>query len=65
MEQRLGFTTEEAAARQKGTKWFMVGWYTYNGLIWNVNDFLRRWGTMAHDVLLEYGLRPNAVVVAS
>jgi hypothetical protein len=33
-EQRLTITPEEAALRQKGTKWFMVGWYTYIGLIW-------------------------------
>lgn len=36
MEQRLSFTPMEAAARQKGTKWFMVGWYTYIGLIWTL-----------------------------
>ncbi|PVH98960.1 hypothetical protein DM02DRAFT_680576 [Periconia macrospinosa] len=36
MEQRLAFTPEQAAARQSGTKWFMVGWYTYIGLIWTL-----------------------------
>ncbi|KAH7066947.1 hypothetical protein BKA63DRAFT_131649 [Paraphoma chrysanthemicola] len=36
MEQRLSFTPEQAALRQKGTKWFMVGWYTYIGLIWTL-----------------------------
>ncbi|KAH7119934.1 hypothetical protein B0J11DRAFT_582429 [Dendryphion nanum] len=36
MEQRLSFTPEQAASRQKGTKWFMVGWYTYIGLIWTL-----------------------------
>ncbi|PSN73633.1 hypothetical protein BS50DRAFT_191908 [Corynespora cassiicola Philippines] len=36
MEQRLSFTPEQAATRQKGTKWFMVGWYTYIGLIWSL-----------------------------
>jgi hypothetical protein len=36
MEQRLAFTPEQAAARQTGTKWFMVGWYTYIGLIWTL-----------------------------
>jgi hypothetical protein len=35
-EQRLSITPEEAALRQKGTKWFMVGWYTYIGLIWTL-----------------------------
>jgi hypothetical protein len=36
MDQRLSFTPEQAALRQKGTKWFMVGWYTYIGLIWTL-----------------------------
>ena len=36
MEQRLAFTPEQAAMRQTGTKWFMVGWYTYIGLIWTL-----------------------------
>ncbi|KAH5016898.1 hypothetical protein HBI81_020770 [Parastagonospora nodorum] len=36
LEQRLSFSPEEAAMRQKGTKWFMVGWYTYIGLIWTL-----------------------------
>jgi hypothetical protein len=36
MKQRLSFTPEQAAARQKGTKWFMVGWYSYIGLIWTL-----------------------------
>jgi hypothetical protein len=36
MEQRLSFTPEQAELRQKGTKWFMVGWYTYIGLIWTL-----------------------------
>lgn len=36
MEQRLSFTPEQVAARQSGTKWFMVGWYTYIGLIWTL-----------------------------
>ncbi|KAF2126432.1 hypothetical protein P153DRAFT_346150 [Dothidotthia symphoricarpi CBS 119687] len=36
MEQRLSFTPEQAASRQAGTKWFMVGWYTYIGLIWTL-----------------------------
>ena len=35
-EQREAFTPEEAALRQKGTKWFMVGWFTYIGLIWTL-----------------------------
>lgn len=34
MEQRLSFSGAQAKARQNGTKWFMVGWYTYIGLIW-------------------------------
>ena len=46
MEQRLSFTPEQAAMRQSGTKWFMVGWYTYIGLIWtlklNMLFFYRR-----------------------
>ena len=36
MEQRLALTPEQAATRQSGTKWFMVGWYTYIGLIWSL-----------------------------
>ncbi|KAI8936146.1 hypothetical protein NX059_007641 [Plenodomus lindquistii] len=36
MEQRVGFTPAEAALRQTGTKWFMVGWYSYIGLIWTL-----------------------------
>jgi hypothetical protein len=36
MEQRLAFTPEQALSRQSGTKWFMVGWYTYIGLIWSL-----------------------------
>lgn len=36
MQQRLSFTPEEAATRQKGTKWFMIGWFTYIGLIWSL-----------------------------
>lgn len=36
MRQRLSFTPEQISARQTGTKWFMVGWYTYIGLIWSL-----------------------------
>jgi hypothetical protein len=36
MEERLSFTREQASMRQTGTKWFMVGWYTYIGLIWTL-----------------------------
>lgn len=36
MSQRLSMTPEQAATRQKGSKWFMVGWYTYIGLIWTL-----------------------------
>ena len=36
MAQRLSMTPEQAATRQKGSKWFMVGWYTYIGLIWTL-----------------------------
>lgn len=35
-EQRVTMSPSEAAARQKGTKWFIVGWYTYIGLIWGL-----------------------------
>lgn len=27
---------DEAAQRQLGTKWFLIGWYTYIGLIWTL-----------------------------
>jgi len=36
MEQRLSFTPEEAAAHQRSSKLFMVGWFTYIGLIWSL-----------------------------
>ncbi|KAG9193561.1 hypothetical protein G6011_03596 [Alternaria panax] len=36
MQERLSFTPEQAAARQKGSQWFMVGWFTYIGLIWTL-----------------------------
>jgi hypothetical protein len=36
MEERQSFTPEQAAARQKGSQWFMVGWFTYIGLIWTL-----------------------------
>lgn len=35
-EERLGMSPEMAAMRQQGTQWFMVGWYTYIGLIWTL-----------------------------
>ena len=34
--ERLSFTPEQAAARQRGSQWFMVGWFTYIGLIWTL-----------------------------
>jgi hypothetical protein len=36
MQERLSFTPEQAAARQRGSQWFMVGWFTYIGLIWTL-----------------------------
>ncbi|KAF2185111.1 hypothetical protein K469DRAFT_577655 [Zopfia rhizophila CBS 207.26] len=36
MEVRLSLAPNAAAKLQKGTKWFMVGWYTYIGLIWTL-----------------------------
>ncbi|GME64761.1 hypothetical protein AG0111_0g985 [Neofusicoccum parvum] len=36
MEQRLAMTPEERETRALGSKWFMVGWYTYIALIWTL-----------------------------
>ncbi|KAF1847796.1 uncharacterized protein K460DRAFT_352877 [Cucurbitaria berberidis CBS 394.84] len=45
-EQLRSMTPEQVVLRQNGTKWFMVGWYTYVGLIWtlklNMLFFYRR-----------------------
>lgn len=35
-EQRISMSASEISTRQQGTKWFMVGWYTYIGLIWSL-----------------------------
>ncbi|KAA8624556.1 hypothetical protein PtrV1_00236 [Pyrenophora tritici-repentis] len=36
MEYRLSLTPEQAALHQRSSKWFMVGWFTYIGLIWSL-----------------------------
>lgn len=35
-DQRLSLTQEQADSLILGTKWFMVGWYTYVSLIWSL-----------------------------
>lgn len=66
MEQRLAFTPAQAAARQAGTKWFMVGWYTYVGLIWtlklNMLFFYRR---VVGVVWVKKLIMPTMIFVAS
>ncbi|KAF9728338.1 hypothetical protein PMIN04_007725 [Paraphaeosphaeria minitans] len=64
MEERLAFTHEEAAARQSGTKWFMVGWFTYIGLIWTLKlNMLLLYKRVVSVVWVKKFLLPAMIIV--
>ncbi|KAL6705191.1 hypothetical protein ACN47E_007296 [Coniothyrium glycines] len=64
MKQRLALTPEQVVLRQNGTKWFMVGWYTYVGLIWALKlNMLFLYRRLVSDGWVKKCIRPTMIFV--
>ncbi|KAL1617127.1 hypothetical protein SLS56_011130 [Neofusicoccum ribis] len=62
--QRLSLTQEQADSLILGTKWFMVGWYTYVSLIWSLKvNMLFLYQRVVNGLWVAKFIKPTLVLV--
>ncbi|KAB2569801.1 hypothetical protein BFW01_g5788 [Lasiodiplodia theobromae] len=63
-DQRLSLTQEQADSLILGTKWFMVGWYTYVSLIWSLKfNMLFLYQRVVNGLWVAKFIKPTLVLV--
>ncbi|TAQ89063.1 hypothetical protein B7494_g2644 [Chlorociboria aeruginascens] len=61
---RLAMTDAELASRATGSKWFMVGWYSYIGLIWTMKfNMLCFYQRVVNGLWVEKFIKPAMALV--